>query len=74
MAQVYPGFWFCLEALKGHLVTGQPGATSRNAGCPLQGFVTLERVSQGKPRAMLSWPFGPPLLRGKDILNPPLLS
>ena len=31
----------------------------RNAGRPLQGFVTLERIAQGKPWAMLSWPFGP---------------
>jgi hypothetical protein len=43
----------------GRPLTRYPGVASRNAGLPLQGFVTLERVLQGKPWAMFSWPFGP---------------
>jgi hypothetical protein len=44
------------EALKGRPLMTHPGVAFRNAGRPLQGFITLERVTQGKPWAMLSWP------------------
>src|ERR1700722_887251 len=45
------GFGFIVETLKGRPLTRRP---SRNPGAP-SGLLTLERVSQGKPWAMLSW-------------------
>jgi hypothetical protein len=46
------------EALKGRTLTSRPRTTSRNPGAP-SGLDVLEHVSQGKPWARLSWPFGP---------------
>ena len=45
------------EALKGAPLTRRPGNQSRNAGAP-SGLATLKRVSQGKPWAKFSCPFG----------------
>ena len=51
-------FGLRLEALKGRPLTRHQG-TSLEMPVALSGLLTLERLSQGKPWAKLSWPFGP---------------
>jgi hypothetical protein len=51
-------FGLSLEALKGCPLTRRQG-TSLEVPVAPSGLLTLGRVSQGKPWAMLSWPFGP---------------
>jgi hypothetical protein len=53
------GFGLLPEALKGRPLTRHPEVTFRNAGAPFRASSRLERVTQGKPWAMFSWPFGP---------------
>jgi hypothetical protein len=53
------GFWFIVRGPEE--VPADEASRSHIPECrvPFQGSVTLERVSQGGPWAMLSWPFGP---------------
>jgi hypothetical protein len=53
------GFGFTARGPEGASADEAPRSHVPECRVPLQGFVTLEGVSQGKPWATLSWPFGP---------------